>query len=95
MHELDSYVSGKPAYKKTVVNSGRGHHPHSFLSWNRTSDKEESERIRNEKLENIEREKRTVVAYHLIKSPNNYMDIFKKEFGRDNTHSSRCMSQKK
>ncbi|EFO87938.1 hypothetical protein CRE_05436 [Caenorhabditis remanei] len=89
LHELDSYVSGKPAYKKTVVNSGRGHHPHSFLSWNRTSDKEESERIRNEKLENIEREKRTVVAYHLIKSPNNYMDIFKKEFGRDNTHSSR------
>ncbi|KAF1752133.1 hypothetical protein GCK72_018687 [Caenorhabditis remanei] len=89
LHELDSYVSGKPAYKKTVVNSGRGHHPHSFLSWNRTSDKEESERIRNEKLENIEREKRTVVAYHLIKSPNNYMDIFKKEFERDNTHSSR------
>lgn len=89
MHELDSYVTGRPAYKKTVVNSVRGHHPHSFLSWNRSSIKEDSDRIRTEKMRNIEKEKRTVVAYHLIKSPDNYMDLFKKEFGRDNIYSCR------
>ncbi|UMM31638.1 hypothetical protein L5515_005754 [Caenorhabditis briggsae] len=89
MHELDSYVSGRPAYKKTTVNSGKGHHPHSFLAQNRASNKEESERIKNEKIANLEKEKRTVVAYHLIKSPDNYMNIFRKEFGRDNCHSSR------
>ncbi|CAL2042628.1 unnamed protein product [Caenorhabditis brenneri] len=91
MHELDSYVSGRPAYRKTSVNSGRGQHVNHFLASNRASNKEESERIRNERIRNLEKEKRTVVVYHLIKSPDNYMDIFKKEFGRDNYYSSRCM----
>ncbi|EGT42530.1 hypothetical protein CAEBREN_10482 [Caenorhabditis brenneri] len=89
MHELDSYVSGRPAYRKTSVNSGRGQHVNHFLASNRASNKDESERIRNERIGNLEKEKRTVVVYHLIKSPDNYMDIFKKEFGRDNCYSAR------
>lgn len=89
LHELDSYLSGRPAYKKTSVNSGRGQHVNHFKSWNRTANKEDSERLENERNHNLEKEKRTVVVYHLIKSPHNYMDIFKKEFGRDNCNSAR------
>ncbi|CAB01117.2 uncharacterized protein CELE_C06B3.7 [Caenorhabditis elegans] len=82
MHELDTYADVKPEYKITSIDSIHGQHPNNFLAWNRTSSKTDSELIQNEKLQNLEVGKRTVVAYHLIKPPENYMSVGKSNFRR-------------
>ncbi|CAI2354142.1 unnamed protein product [Caenorhabditis sp. 36 PRJEB53466] len=89
VHELNTYVSGRPAYKKTSVNSIYGQYLQNLEEHNRCSCKEDAEIIKAERVRNAEKEERILVAYHLMKPPENYFSLMHKKFVRMHIYSGR------